>query len=208
MNPAQKLKPQQLRTRCDPDQFKFETTAELEGFPDVVGQARAVDAIRFGMGIQREGYHLFAMGPNGVGKHTIVRRFLDQRAAAEEVPPDWCYVHNFQYAQKPHALRFPSGQAQNFNRDMDRLVEDLRAAIPAAFETDEYRARRHEIDAQFNDRREHAFEELRGRALKQDVALVQTSAAVSCLHRCVTARQLILRRFRSYRNRSVTALQQ
>ncbi len=63
MNPAQELKPQQLRTRCDPDQFKFETTAELEGLTDVVGQPRAVDAIRFGMGIQREGYHVFAMEP-------------------------------------------------------------------------------------------------------------------------------------------------
>jgi len=69
----------------------------------VVGQPRAIDAVQFGIGIRREGYHLFAMGPTGVGKYTIVRRFLDKRAAAEEVPSDWCYVHNFQQAHKPHA---------------------------------------------------------------------------------------------------------
>jgi hypothetical protein len=58
---------------------------------------------------------------------------------------------------------------------MERLVEDLRAAIPAAFETDDYRARRHEIDAEFTGRRGNALEELRARAAKQDIALIQTS---------------------------------
>jgi len=171
---SQELQLQQLRRRCDPKQFAFETTSELEELTEVLGQLRAVDAIEFGIGIRREGYHLFAMGPTGVGKHTIVRRFLDRRAAAEEVPPDWCYVHNFQKPHKPHAIRFPSGQAQKFSQEMERLVEDLRAAIPAAFETDEYRARRHEIDAEFNDRQEKAFGEVRERAAKQEVALIQT----------------------------------
>ena len=83
-----KLKPEQLRKRCDPGQFKFETTEELEDLGPVVGQSRAVDAVQFGIGIQREGYHLFAMGPTGVGKYTTVRRFLDKRAEAEEIPPD------------------------------------------------------------------------------------------------------------------------
>ena len=133
---SQELQLQQLRRRCDPNQFAFETTSELEELTEVLGQLRAVDAIEFGIGIRREGYHLFAMGPTGVGKHTIVRRFLDRRAAAEEVPPDWCYVHNFQQPHKPRAIRFPSGKAQKFSQEMERLVEDLRAAIPAAFETD------------------------------------------------------------------------
>jgi hypothetical protein len=65
VKPTGKLKPQQLRNRGDPGQFKFETTAELEELPMVVGQLRAVDAIQFGVGIQREGCHLFAMGPTG-----------------------------------------------------------------------------------------------------------------------------------------------
>ena len=74
----------------------------------------------------------------------------------------------------PHAVRFPAGQAQKLSQEMERLVEDLRAAIPAAFETDEYRARHHEIDAEFNDRQAKTFEEVRVRAAKKDVALIQT----------------------------------
>jgi len=140
----------------------------------VIGQPRAVAAVQFGIGIRREGYHLFAMGPTGVGKYTIVRRFLDKRAAAEEVPSDWCYVHNFQQAHKPHALRFPSGQAEKFSRDMERLTQDLRTAIPAAFETDEYRARRHGIDAEFSERQDTALEEIRQRAAKEEIAMMHT----------------------------------
>ena len=175
MKQTGKLLPQQLCNRCDPSQFRFETTADLEELTQLVGQPRAIDAIQFGIGIQREGYHLFAMGPNGVGKHTTVRRFLDQRAATEEIPSDWCYVHNFQQAHKPRALRFPPGQAQKIKRDMDRLVEDLRTAILAAFETDEYRVGHREIDQELSGHREKALEELRARAARQDLALIQTS---------------------------------
>ena len=174
MKPTANLKAQQLRNRCDPAQFKFETTADLEDPAPVIGQPRAVAAVQFGIGIRREGYHLFAMGPTGVGKYTIVRRFLDKRAAAEEVPSDWCYVHNFQQAHKPHALRFPSGQAEKFSRDMERLTQDLRTAIPAAFETDEYRARRHGIDAEFSERQDTALEEIRQRAAKEEIAMMHT----------------------------------
>jgi len=174
VKPTANLKAQQLRNRCDPAQFKFETTADLEDPAPVIGQPRAVAAVQFGIGIRREGYHLFAMGPTGVGKYTIVRRFLDKRAAAEEVPSDWCYVHNFQQAHKPHALRFPSGQAEKFSRDMERLTQDLRTAIPAAFETDEYRARRHGIDAEFSERQDTALEEIRQRAAKEEIAMMHT----------------------------------
>ena len=82
MRRTAKLTSQQLYNRCDPDQFEFEMTADLQELSDVLGQPRAVEAIKFGIEIQKEGYHLFAMGPNGVGKNTIIRRFLDQRAAS------------------------------------------------------------------------------------------------------------------------------
>jgi lon-related putative ATP-dependent protease len=174
MPPIKALKPEQLYHRCDPGQFKFKTTAELDDLAEVLGQTRAVDAIQFGIGIQREGYNLYAMGPPGLGKHSVVRRFLEQRAAAEPVASDWCYVHNFEQGHKPRALKLPPGRAQKFGADMARLIEELRAAIPAAFETDEYRARRQEIDEELSERQEKAFADLRERAKKEDVTLIRT----------------------------------
>jgi lon-related putative ATP-dependent protease len=178
--PAPKpLKPQQLYTPCDPKQFKFETTDELAELTEVVGQQRAVEAICFGISIEHDGYNLFAMGPSGAGKHTIVRRFLDQQAVNEPTPPDWCYVHNFAQPSKPRALKLPRGKAAEFARAMERLVEDLRTAIPAAFETDEYRARHQEIEQEFAERQEREFAAIRQRAEPQKIALIRTPAGLA-----------------------------
>jgi lon-related putative ATP-dependent protease len=179
MKPKKALEPAKLYTRCDPRPFKFDTTEQLEDLSEVLGQPRAVDAIEFGIKIQREGYNLYAMGPAGSGKHSIVRRFLDSKAVTEPVPPDLCYVHNFAEPSKPRAVNLPAGVARKFCASMNRLVEDLRTAIPAAFETDEYRARRQEIDQELNDRQEKAFAEIRVRAKKQNIALLRTPGGLA-----------------------------
>jgi len=168
------LAPSELRCACDPDKFDFETTAELEDLGEALGQRRAVDAIRFGIGIHQEGYNLFAMGPEGIGRRSVVRHFLEQQAPASEVPPDWCYVFNFETPHKPRALKFPPGEAAKFKRGMQRLVEDLRAGIPAAFETEEYRARRQEIENAFSERQEQGFGAIGERAKEQGIALLRT----------------------------------
>ena len=72
-----------LYARCDPAGFGFETTAELEDLEGAIGQARAVNAVRFGVEVGREGYNVFALGPPGTGKRTLVERFVEDRAAGE-----------------------------------------------------------------------------------------------------------------------------
>ena len=135
------LQPNQLYQPCDPEQFGFQTTAELEDLAEIIGQMRAMDAVRFGAGIRREGYNLFVLGPTGMGKRSMVRQFLEQRARDEHQPSDWCYINNFAQPHKPQALRLPPGKGAELRRHMAQLVEDLRTAIPALFESDEYRAR-------------------------------------------------------------------
>ena len=120
-----------LCRHCDPDQFTFETTAELEDLVEVIGQDRAVDAIRFGIGIQQQGYNLFAVGPNGTGKYTAVHHSLSERAASESTPPDWCYVFNFEQPYMPSGLQIPAGKGMALAQDMSQLVDELFAVIPA-----------------------------------------------------------------------------
>jgi len=132
--------------RCDPDQFDFETTDDLEDLQEFLGQARALDAVRFGIRIRRDGYNLYVIGPPGVGKRTIVQSFLEQKSASEDQPSDWCYVNNFEDSHKPHALELPAGRGAEFAEDMEKLIEDLRASIPAALESDDHKDRRQEIE--------------------------------------------------------------
>lgn len=171
---AKSLPPRQLYHRCDPAQFKFKTTAELADTPDIVVQARAADALRFAIGMRRDGYNLFAIGPAGIGKSTLVRGFLEKQAAAEAPSSDWCYVHNFITPHKPRALQLPPGRGVALRHDMEQLVEDLSSVLPSAFESEEYRTRKQVIENDLKERQENAFAELQQRAEARGIALVRT----------------------------------
>jgi Cdc6-like AAA superfamily ATPase len=117
------LQTQQLYRSCDQNQFAFQTTAELEDLGEIIGQMRAMDAIRFGTGIRHDGYNLFVLGPSGIGKNSMVRRFLEQKAKDEPRPDDWCYINNFAQHHQPQVLRLPSGRGEQLRSRMEQLVE-------------------------------------------------------------------------------------
>jgi len=168
------LKPQQLHHSCDPAQFGFQTTADLEDLTEIIGQMRAMDAVRFGASIRHEGYNLFVLGPSGIGKRSMVRQFLEKKAEGEHEPADWCYLNNFAQPHKPHALRLPSGRGEELRLAMEQLVDYLRSAIPALFEGDEYHAKAAAIQEEFSKRQEQVFKELGEDAEKQEIVLLRT----------------------------------
>ncbi len=174
-----RLPPDQLFRACDPADLPFGTTAELADLAEPVGQERAVAAIRFGVGMEREGYNLFVLGPSGSGKRTLLEQILSARAKTEPAADNWCYVNNFAEPHRPYALRLPPGRGVALAEDMRQLVEDLQLAIPAAFESEEYRARVDQIDTEFNTLQEKAFGELGRDAAAQDIALIRTPAGFS-----------------------------
>jgi lon-related putative ATP-dependent protease len=175
---VQPLRPEALYRRCDPQAFGFETTADLEDPKEIIGQARAVEALQFGIGIRGEGYNLFSLGPSGMGKYTAVRQFLKHKAATEPVPSDWCYVNNFDDPQQPRGLQLPPGQGLALRQDVDKLVEELRSAIPAAFESEDYRTRKQVIEEEVKEHHDNAFEGLRREAQEKGIALVRTPAGL------------------------------
>jgi lon-related putative ATP-dependent protease len=174
MGPVKPLEATALYQRCDPTQFKFETTAELENLTDMIGQTRAVEAVRFGIGIRRDGFNLFALGPEGTGKYSLVRHYLERQAASQSPPSDWCYVNNFAESYKPRALRLPPGGGPTLRRAMERLVEELRTVISTTFESENYRTRRQEIEEEFRERQEQALTDIQRSAQERGLALIRT----------------------------------
>ncbi|NNF96086.1 MAG: AAA family ATPase [Halobacteria archaeon] len=168
------LAPDALYRRCDPEEFEFETTADLEDLAEFIGQPRAVDAVRFGIGIRRNGYNLFALGAAGTGKHSLVRLYVEEQAATEAVPADWCYVNHFEQEHKPRVLRLPSGKCVELRRDMEQLIEELGSAIPAIFESDEYRTRSESIEQALNERQEQAVARVQEKAHAKGIAVLRT----------------------------------
>lgn len=168
------LPPSRLRRRCDPASLGFETTASLTEVPGIIGQERAEEAVRSAIGIRRYGYNLYALGTSGMGKHGFVRAFLESRAAGEAPPPDWCYVHDFADPRRPRALRLPPGRGPQLREEMRRLVEELLADLPAAFESDDYRLRRKRLEARFSEQNEKTFGELEDKARERGLAILKT----------------------------------
>lgn len=159
---------------CNPAALPFRTTAELAPLDRPVGQERAVTALEFGAAMRRQGYNLYVLGQPGSGRFSIVSEHLKQRAAGEARPQAWCYVQNFSDPGKPTALDLPPGRATSLSKAMERLVQELKAALPAAFDTDEYRGRRQVIDEELKRRHDAAFEDLGQKATAQGVALIRT----------------------------------
>ncbi len=160
--------------RCTADQFTFESTEELEDLTEVIGQDRAVEAIRFAIGMARPGYNVYALGPAGTGKHTLVRQFLEEHAATAGPPDDWCYIGNFGDQRKPTALRLSAGRGAVFQADMESFVNEVRDALRSAFESDQYRTARQVIEEAFKERQEAAMGEVEKEAEAERIALLRT----------------------------------
>lgn len=168
------LDPDALYTPCDPDRLGFETTEELQDIEGLLGQDRAEDALHFGLGIRQHGYNLFVLGPSGMGKHTMVGQYLHQCAGQEPVASDWVYVANFAHPEKPRSIELAAGQGNAFAQDMRQLVEDLRSAIPNAFETEQYHTRLQELHENFQERSRRVFIELAEEAEKHGITVIRS----------------------------------
>jgi lon-related putative ATP-dependent protease len=168
------LAPHQLYTACNLEQFNFDTTEALDDLKAVIGQDRAIQALHLGVNIQHDGYNLFVLGPPGVGKHTVVREYLEKQSRMREMPPDWVYVNNFDKPSEPIAISLTHEHATIFRNDMHQLVEDLCSAIPSAFETDEYHLRLQEIDDDLKKTIESAFSTLNDEANASNMRLLRT----------------------------------
>src|SRR5215471_13255309 len=91
-----------LYQRCAPEDLPFRLSSELADAPAMIGQERAAEAVEFALRMRRKGYNVYALGPAGTSRHSLVDDLLRRRAATESTPSDLCYVNNFADPQKPH----------------------------------------------------------------------------------------------------------
>lgn len=166
------LNANQLRSFCELAEFNFKTTDEIPDFEGMVGQERATEALSFAIEIDQPGYNMFLMGSTGLGKHTLLKRFLDQASAKQSAADDWCYVYNFDDPQKPRAINLAAGEGRQFRDGMRQLVQDLQVAIPSAFETEQYYTRQQEVRDTLQEKTRTAFNSLSEEAKKHNVVFI------------------------------------
>jgi predicted ATP-dependent protease len=165
--------------RCSAAELPFALSSELEEAPGLIGQDRAIEAINLAMRMRGKGYNVYALGPSGTGRHSLIEALLRKQAEGEPTPPDWCYTNNFEDQQKPRRLCLPAGRGGGLAAAMKHLIEELRVALPAAFEHEEYRAQREMIEREFKGRHEQAFGALQERAERSGIALLRTTTGLA-----------------------------
>ena len=171
---------EKLRWICSQEIFQFECTADIEPVKEFIGQDRAIDAINFGLAVERSGYNLFLTGFTGTGKATTIKarlqRFIEEKEAKgiKYQIYDWCYVYNFSAPGQPRIIKLPQGLGKAFNSHMEELLKTLKEEIPKTFGSDEYTKRKQDVMEGHQRRYQEAMDALDKEAAKKSL-MVQLS---------------------------------
>jgi len=150
-SPLQGLSTEQADLSIDLSNLPFETTEELEPLDEVVGQSRAMSALEVGLGIHQKGYNIFAAGLTGSGKMQTIKRSLLKRLDGSTTPSDWVYVYNFPDPDQPWAISLSPGKGRQLEKDMDRLIQRLKEALPKAFRQQDFREEKEQISRKYEE---------------------------------------------------------
>jgi predicted ATP-dependent protease len=164
-----------LRPAVDPGKLSFSTTDEIANLVENIGQTRALQALSFGIEMKPSSYHLYASGPSGLGKKYFIKHYLQKVVSTEPPPDDWCYVNNFKEPNKPIALKFPTGEGDVFKHEVKSFIDQLLYAIPAMFESKEYRNAIERIRSKYINREEKLIAKLKVEAKSNGLMIIGKS---------------------------------
>ncbi len=149
-----------LKSTCNPNLFKFETTESLEPISAGIGQERGIKALEFGLNVDINGYNLYIEGPSGVGKTMYTKHYLDTISKKKKIPQDWCYVYNFDNPNEPVAIPLSAGQGKEFRDAMDRFIKDIKHDIKETFSNDDFEKEKALIKQEYDAKRESLMAKL------------------------------------------------
>jgi lon-related putative ATP-dependent protease len=138
---ARELVAHELRWRCPEDWLPAESTAKIEPSQGIIGQARAVRALEFGLSVPSLGFNVFVTGLTGTGRMTAIELHLRPLAGDGEPPDDLLFVFNFARPEQPRLLRLAAGRSVVLRDRLERLLRDISKALPSMFEGEEFQQR-------------------------------------------------------------------
>lgn len=138
MKKVKELKASSLKNSFDEDTLKFETTEEVEPFNGIIGQERALEAIKSAMQIPQKGFNLYISGTLGIGKTSYALSVVNILSEKMPVPKDYCYINNFENPNEPVAVSLEAGEGMEFKQDMNRFINSIITRINKELTGDMY----------------------------------------------------------------------
>ncbi|MEO0126575.1 MAG: ATP-binding protein [candidate division WOR-3 bacterium] len=167
------LKAEQLRWQCTPELLKFKSTEDLSLCEGIIGQPRAIEAIKLGLNVKYPGYNIFITGPVGTGRTTAITKLLEELKTKKDKLKDLLYVNNFKNPDLPKLIVLDAGKGKQFKDDMTRLIYQLKTNIPQVFASEEYQKRRERIVSKFELEQQKMINEFEKRVEEKGFKLVQ-----------------------------------
>lgn len=133
MKRIKELKYTDLKNDCPLSAFKFKTSNELETYNGIIGQERALEAVKTAMQIYQKGFNLYVCGNVGMGKTAYVLSVVNKLAKSQKIPNDICYIYNFDNPNEPLALSLPVGQGRMLKEDMNKFITAIRNELLKSF---------------------------------------------------------------------------
>ncbi len=165
------LPPDQLRWRCDPSRIPFETTADAPQIEGMIGQDRALRALKLGVELDARGYNMFVCGMAGTSRGGMIARMIKELDPPRKMSLDRCYVNNFKIPDRPRLITLPPGQATNFRKDIQSGIEFLRRRIPQVFEGEPFQRQKNRIVERFTIREKELMDDFTRRIARDQFAL-------------------------------------
>ncbi|MEM1525048.1 MAG: ATP-binding protein, partial [Nitrososphaerales archaeon] len=176
--PIRELSPDDLKAECKLDLITCATTEELTPLDKIIGQERALRALKFGLEIESKGFNIYVAGFPGTGRVTAISDYLEEIAKTKPTPPDWVYVNNFKNPYEPKAIKLPPGKAREFQKDVRNFIEEAKRAIPKVFQSDEYVSKREQLIKIAEAHKEKLLSELNEEAQRSSFALQVTPMGI------------------------------
>lgn len=161
----------QTRRQVTPESLGIVTSAELAAPSGIIGHARAIEALRLGLSIRSDGYHVFAMGHRSTGIESMVHYTVKQIAEQRPAGPDTILLHDFDKPRHPLPVRLPAGDGPRFASAVDEALKRVAITVPAAFQHDAYQIAQRSIMGREQTRSAALFKEFQGHARTMGVSV-------------------------------------
>jgi len=177
--PITRLTAESLSVDIDPEALHFADTASLVDQPlSWIGQERARQAAYFGLNMPQPDYNLFVLGAVGSGRSSLLKQAMNEVAANMPIPPDLCFIHNFDSSERPLAIRLPAGQGNMLQQAMDRFICDIYREIPEYLNGEAIRQESEKINQKFRQKEAEAYTQLCAFAEKLNFLIQRESSSL------------------------------
>lgn len=165
------LAPADLRWTCDPSKYDLDVPESESRLIGIIGQDRAIRAMKLGIELYAPGYNVFVCGITGTGRTTTVKRILDNIKSSCPLPLDRAYVHNFRQPDRPSLIVLPRGRSREFRKDIEHFRREVGTVVPRILESEEHNKRRERIIAKHEQEGDRLIEKFERKVEKEGFAL-------------------------------------